>query len=123
MSMKMRRGNYEFNVATTDFSFAAKFTPEVAVTAKDVKAKPCGCSQKALAALTALPLHADLKVAMAKGRHPYRLAYGGAQAQRLELRQSEKAVFVSLKTRFIYPLETARNLIFSIVSMYNNGGA
>ncbi len=77
-----------------------------------VKAKPFGCSQKALAALTDLPLHADLKVAMAKGRYPYRLASGGTQAQRLELRQSEKAVFMSLKTRFIYPLETARNRYF-----------
>jgi hypothetical protein len=55
-----------------------------------VKAKPFGCSQKALAALTALSLHADLKVAMAKGRQPYRLASGGAQAQRLEHRQLKK---------------------------------
>jgi hypothetical protein len=76
-----------------------------------VKAKPFGCSQKALAALTALPLHADLKVAMAKGRQPYRLASGGAQAQRLEHRQLKKTVLVSLKSRFIYPLETAMNLI------------
>jgi hypothetical protein len=74
-----------------------------------VKAKPFWCSQKALAASTALPLHADLIVAMAKGRQTYRLDSGGAQAQRHEHRQLEEAGLASLKTRFIYPLETARN--------------
>jgi len=74
-----------------------------------VKVKPFGCSQKALATLTALPLHADLKVAMAKGRLPYPLASGGAQAQRRERRQLEQSGLASLKTRFIYPLETAKN--------------
>ncbi len=42
MSMKMRHIVYEFNVATQGFSFAAAFTPEVAVTAKAVKAAPTG---------------------------------------------------------------------------------
>ncbi len=42
MSMKMRHIVYEFNVATQGFSFAAAFTPEVAVTAKAVKAIPTG---------------------------------------------------------------------------------
>ncbi len=40
--MKMRHIVYEFNVATQGFSSAAEFTPEVAVTAKAVKAAPTG---------------------------------------------------------------------------------
>jgi hypothetical protein len=49
-----------------------------------------------LAALTVLPLRADLEVALAKGRQPYRLASGGAQAQAHE---NSKSKALSLRYR------------------------